>query len=302
MSAEEANTRNARVVPDGEIPCVWMLGGVLAYWICDRALDCDNCPLDAALRHDTGRLQERVRRETPDARRARIPPPGPAPGKTPPGTPPPGEQLADLVGSDLPRLDPRSRFERTHTWVRDEGPAGVRMGVDPFVARIAGRLRCLVLAAVGTRLRRGQPCAWLDQPGGTLTVLSPLTGVVRARNEAFSRRSEFELRDPQGKEWLLLLRPLRLVTESRGLEPPESFAAIVEEDFRSWQRRLAEALGEGAAGLGPTAADGGVRVRDLGELLGELRLHRLAAPYLGGPRFRHGDREARGLARGSRGR
>lgn len=30
--------------------CVWMEAGVLRYWLCNHDFDCDNCPLDAALR------------------------------------------------------------------------------------------------------------------------------------------------------------------------------------------------------------------------------------------------------------
>jgi hypothetical protein len=30
--------------------CVWMRAGVIRFWLCDRDFDCENCPLDAALR------------------------------------------------------------------------------------------------------------------------------------------------------------------------------------------------------------------------------------------------------------
>lgn len=30
--------------------CVWMLAGVVSYRLCNRAFDCDHCPLDRALR------------------------------------------------------------------------------------------------------------------------------------------------------------------------------------------------------------------------------------------------------------
>lgn len=31
-------------------PCVWMSAGLISYRLCERGFDCDNCPLDAALR------------------------------------------------------------------------------------------------------------------------------------------------------------------------------------------------------------------------------------------------------------
>lgn len=30
--------------------CVWMEAGVISFWLCKRAFDCEHCPLDAALR------------------------------------------------------------------------------------------------------------------------------------------------------------------------------------------------------------------------------------------------------------
>ena len=41
--------------------CVWMRAGVIRFWLCDRDFDCDNCPLDAALRaHRSARPEEPV--------------------------------------------------------------------------------------------------------------------------------------------------------------------------------------------------------------------------------------------------
>ncbi len=35
-----------------EARCVWMLAGVLSYRLCNRAFECDRCPLDRALREE----------------------------------------------------------------------------------------------------------------------------------------------------------------------------------------------------------------------------------------------------------
>ena len=56
IGRREAGVQRARIVPAGETPCIWMQAGVLSCWICDLQLDCEHCPLDAALRHETRRL------------------------------------------------------------------------------------------------------------------------------------------------------------------------------------------------------------------------------------------------------
>jgi hypothetical protein len=40
--------------------CVWMRAGVIRFWLCDRDFDCENCPLDAALRGTRPRPEQAV--------------------------------------------------------------------------------------------------------------------------------------------------------------------------------------------------------------------------------------------------
>ncbi len=37
-------------LPNTALPCVWMTAGLVSYKLCDRRLDCERCPFDAALR------------------------------------------------------------------------------------------------------------------------------------------------------------------------------------------------------------------------------------------------------------
>ena len=55
--------------------CVWMSAGLIRFWLCDRAYDCENCPLDRALRAHrstlrpprpaSARLRAKGRRDAP---------------------------------------------------------------------------------------------------------------------------------------------------------------------------------------------------------------------------------------------
>jgi glycine cleavage system H protein len=249
---------------------------VLTYWFCDRDLQCEDCPLDAALSHDSMRLPAEIRErcssvqprnQQHDSREFQ-------------SAVQPGSTLADVLSSELAPLDPEARYSRFHTWMRVESSSRVRIGADPFAARIAGRLRCVVLLPVGTRIFGGGPCAWFDQPGGTLALRSPVSGEVLECNEELCARSGFELQDPLRDEWLLLLRPLRLRTEQRTLADAETFQRIVQQDFDSWQRRVRSAAERSTENLGTTLADGGARVSDLNQLLGDLRLHEIARRFL----------------------
>ena len=55
--------------------CVWMRAGVIRFWLCDRSFDCENCPLDAALRGSRAHGPRRT----------------PSPPRDPSATPPTGD-------------------------------------------------------------------------------------------------------------------------------------------------------------------------------------------------------------------
>jgi glycine cleavage system H protein len=283
MDEEKRNklgTTHEPVFPKGETPCIWMLAGVLTCWLCDRNLECENCPLDAALRH------EAERKSAPDAVNPRrlsmqapalVSPKDPAEERSPSAT---GPSLEELLTADLDTLAAEGMYARDHMWAQATEDGLVRVGLDPFAARVVGRMRCVVLAPVGTRLRKGHPCAWLDLPGGTLTLLAPVSGQVLQCNEDLARRTDVEVRDPFGSEWLLLLQPFRIRTESRELMRAQHFAPLVQQDFTAWQREVQQALQNDATPLGQTLADGGRSVHSLAELLGPRGVHRLASRFL----------------------
>ena len=264
--------QRARVVPEGETPCIWMQAGVLSCWICDLQLDCEHCPLDAALRHETRRLLAPPVEAVLAANTQSASEPAEDAGRKP--------GARDLAMRDLPALDPGALYSRGHLWVRFEADGRARVGLDAFAARIVGRLRCVVLPIVGSRLQRGRPCTWLDQPGGTLTLLAPLTGQVLECNEKLARGTDFELHDSMTSAWLFVLQPHRPRIESADLLNAEAFSAMVQSDIESWHQALARALDVETVSEGATMADGGVPMPSAVDLLGAHWMHRLAARYL----------------------
>jgi glycine cleavage system H lipoate-binding protein len=128
--------------------CVWMTAGILSYQLCDRKLDCDNCPLDRALRmHFGGKDRPDV---TIDSRSPAVP-------------------------------NEEYRFSRTHCWVRRlNSDASVRVGVEPRLASCLLQLRTIVVPVVGERIERGHPFAWIILDGGTVPLRAPVGGTVTA--------------------------------------------------------------------------------------------------------------------------
>ena len=266
------------IIPAGEGACVWMQAGVVAYWLCDRHYRCEDCALDGALRHLQARGASEADTGTAPALEPRLP--SDAPGLAARAPSPAGLGGLDL---DLPDLDPALRYHAAHTWARLESPARARIGVDPFAAHIVGPLRSVILLHRGAHVRRGHACAWLDHEGGTLTVLAPLSGVILECNAAAVARPDVVCGDPLGGGWLLCLQPTELDAELHRLQGARAFRRRVQRDAEVWRREVRRAMRRASPAVGHTMADGGVRVTDVGQLIGARRRHEIAAHFLGAP-------------------
>jgi glycine cleavage system H protein len=261
-----------------------MQAGVLSYWLCDQDYRCESCPLDAAIRHagvETGASQNVANSEPPPRRgEPRSADRAEPASKTPRLASTAVGVATGLLDLRLPELDSRLRYHATHTWVRFGDGARVRVGIDPFASRIAGPLRSVVLPQPGTRVRRGHPCAWLDEEGGTLTVLSPVSGVIVEVNASLATSPEPVARDPLGAGWLLELEASDLEMESHRLVAAGEFERRVESDVERWRHQVCKAVRRAAPPVGLTLADGGARVTDVGQLIGARRRHEIAASFL----------------------
>ena len=219
------------IIPRGEIPCVWMTGGVLTFRLCDRNLDCANCPLESALRNSPD-----VPEKTPE----------PTPGQSTPG--------GCLVPEGL-------FFHPGHTWVR-LGPGGeFEVGLDDFGGRVAGPVDRVRLPATGEHLRAGDSAFGIDGRRGSLELTAPFSGEVSLENEALTDDPELIRKEPYGAGFLFRATPD---------DPSRALLCLMSgTNARVWtaeQERFLRALVDVAtarAGAAPTLNDGGLLSDDL---------------------------------------
>ena len=223
-------------------PCVWMTAGLLAWRLCDRELDCEHCPLDAALR-------------------------------SPASVRPPSGPRWDYPDDRL--------YHPGHTWVRQTTPARMRCGVDAFVARLFAHVRGVVLPAQESLLVHGQIGCWLEDGDELIPLRAPATGTVLARNAALQCEAGLLVADPYGAGWLFeLAGKLSPATAPTVRGAAEAEAEALRQIARL-ERRAARTLVQGRRRVGATAADGGEPLSDLRRILGAERYRRLTRPFVG---------------------
>lgn len=240
---------------DNELPCIWVLAGVLNYRICDRGYDCERCDLFQAL---SGSVQS-------DG---------------------PPTWLEEQLNGYVSRLFTGCRlyFDRPYRppafWLLPGEDGEVTVGLDGHLARMLAPIRDIVTPGVGVRLDRDQPCGWIARDGSAVHLRMPFAGRICAKNSQWIYRGG-ESDGPDTHEWILRITPERPLAETPGLILGEGVLAWYLDRIRILKRYLGEAIRpQPAASLGTIMADGGVPETCLEEVVGSDAFERLVGEVM----------------------
>ncbi len=236
-------SRKHHIVPPDELCCVWMTAGILSYRLCDREFECDDCPLDAAMRkHFLNR---------PDSAEAStVPPPAPGPPQA---------------------LREGYRYTSNHCWIRQTGHNLLQLGLEPGLSRVLLAPRAVVYPTTGQMLHKGQTCLWIVLEGGTFPCDAPCDGTVRNTNRQLAENPYLVQSQPFDDGWLLELQ----VDDAAGQTAGFLDAEQVRPSYAACENRLREllegALHKGQPSVGATLADGGQFLQSIADTIGPSR-------------------------------
>jgi len=220
-----------------------MDAGLVAFKLCDRSLDCEHCPFDAAMHGDDrggGASARDTRPRTPW------------------------------------RFPEDRRYGPAHVWIRPASGGRVRLGIDALGALLLRPVLRVELPAAGALLARGGLAAVVESAGGPLVLRSPLAGRVTAPNDLLIEHPTRLEWAPYDDAWLVEVQPLRRSAELQAAGNLLGGAEMARQallDLRRYKRRVAMSLLVAEPNVGPTMQDGGEPLTDLQGLVGP-ELHR----------------------------
>ena len=159
-----------------------------------------------------------------------------------------------VAGFDLPA---NRNYHQGHTWAQQESPTLVRVGLDDFGARLAGKVDSIILPKRGQWIRQGQKFATLMRDGQKVELVSPVEGEVTNVNDALLLDSSLTNTDPYGKGWFVSVVSPDLQTNFRNLLNGSLARKWMAEAASRLQTRMVPAY------AGALAQDGGLAVHDL---------------------------------------
>jgi glycine cleavage system H protein len=270
-----------QVVPNKELRCVWMTAGMLSYKLCKYDLQCEKCPLDWELRNlsvtsssASTAYQGEQNTRSKEASGASAWEKG--------GT----EEAFLKEDSSLFDIKESLFYHPGHTWIKVEKADEVRIGLDPFLAKIIGEVKVVVLPLSGGRFLAGQHLCSIIQEEGILHVVCPVNGSVLSVNPKLKDHPELINKDPLGDGFLLTLKPKNLQRDQKYLSFGEGALSWCQKEVERFKAAVLSEVHLGQERLGVTMQDGEIRLRDIKEFIGPERYIQLVRTFL-----REGEKE-----------
>lgn len=235
--------------------CVWMLGGVVDYKLCDRQYECEQCPFDTAIRAGS-----HMRR-------------GP-------------DQMSGFSGRISVQgyeLMPMLFYHPNHLWARIEDAGSVRIGLDDFGQRLTGRIYAIELPGPGTRVRSDESCWRVAHHAGETSLAAPVFGHVLEVNTRLLQHPSLINRDPYGEGWAVIIRPDHLERCLQRLYYGSRVEHWYERDIEKLYRLMSEMVVTSLPAVGPTMQDGGSRNQDFTSLLTAEQMRQMINSFLSVP-------------------
>jgi len=181
-----------------------------------------------------------------------------------------------------PRLQPRyvagfelpenRSYHPGHTWALQESPSLVRIGLDDFGARLAGKVDAIALPRRGQWLRQGQKFATLQRGGKQVDLVSPVEGEVTDVNEKLMTEPAAANMDPYGQGWFVSVLSPDLKVSFRNLLNGSLARKWMADAAQQLQKRL-------PAMAGAVAQDGGLAVRDISPEIPNVKWYEITREF-----------------------
>jgi glycine cleavage system H protein len=149
-----------------------------------------------------------------------------------------------------PTAEVRERyFYPGHSWALVENSRVVTVGVDDLVPRVIGKLDKIEIAKTGATVRQGEPLVTLHSGSRSLSLGSPVSGIVEEINLSLSDHPSLLADSPLEKGWIAKLAPRNLSSEIRDLlngSAARQWHEAVQIQVASWfSPRLGTVLQDG---------------------------------------------------------
>lgn len=252
-----------------------MDAGLVNYKLCTCGFECDSCPFDSVMRAQHRTFAQRASDEV----RPSVQHEQPAPLRS---DSPEIDNVERLIAPFRSIQIPQDRiYFQSHTWMKKMNDGTVRVGIDEFLARLLQPVSAVAVVYVPSHISQGQPFAWFIRNGTTYAIHNDMSGITYASNPQLAKRPSLLTSDPLNEGWLMTLSQSCMTDPGLKFFTPQEYEAALTKEVDQLAQFL-RTNSRSSANVGTTMHDGGMRIENIEQFIGEKRygkiLSRLLSP------------------------
>jgi glycine cleavage system H lipoate-binding protein len=150
-------------------------------------------------------------------------------------------------------------FHPGHSWARLISGQKIEVGIDDFLQKSIGKIERVLLPAVGTVVKQGEPIFTLEKGGRSLHVVAPVSGRISTLNADILNNTELIHNNPYMEGWFCTIEPEQLATNLSLLTIAERSVEWIRNEVVRFREFVLGQYAQPEA-IGATMFDGGVPV------------------------------------------
>jgi len=171
------------------------------------------------------------------------------------------KELAPLKIPPVSAKDYQERFFHPgHSWIFFNPLKVATVGVDDFTKHLLGKVENIELPVESTFIHQGDPLVTLRRGKKSLTIVSPLSGILKEVNHPLELHPELINNSPYNDGWITKIVPINLTRELRNL-----LQGKIENVWREALR--VQLINFFSPRLGSVLQDGGQLVENISDLI-----------------------------------
>lgn len=149
-------------------------------------------------------------------------------------------------------------FDRTHTWALMQKDGLLKIGVDEFLLKTTGPLTRLKMKVAGEKVNKGEPIISLTQNGKSISIFSPVTGVIKKTNQSLEKNVSQLNNSPYDLGWLYEIEPTNWQHENQIMMMVDTYYSFLKNEMKRLRDFFAlNSANEFSGNMKPVLQDGG---------------------------------------------
>lgn len=98
-------------------------------------------------------------------------------------------------------------FHESHLWCRPSDDGTLKVGISDYAQDKLGDILYFDLPEIGDQVERGVSMGTVESVKVVNDLISPISGIVKARNDSLEDQPELANREPYENGWLVRIEP-----------------------------------------------------------------------------------------------